>query len=136
MRPVAVLLAALAVAAPAAAASAPVKASLRTSSATPVVDEPWRWTVTVKSSAGKPLAARMRLQILFGGIVVGCWKGGEMTQCTGGAAGSWIAFKGTKKGVLTWPQQSVGPKLTFQAIVSAGGRTIRLRTPVAVQPKA
>jgi hypothetical protein len=128
------LLAALLV--PSAAASASVRAVLRTSSATPVVDEPWRYTVTVRSAAGKPLPARMRLQILVGATVVGCWKGGEMVQCLDGSLGNWIVFKGKRTGVLTWPAQSVGAKLTFRALVVAQKRTFRLRAPVVVQPKS
>jgi len=122
--------------APAAPPKAPVKATMTTSSTTPVVDAPWRYTVTVRDAAGKPVAARMRLQILFGGVVVGCWKGTAMTQCTGADAGTWIPFTGRRTGVLTWPAQSLGVKLTFQAVVRAGTRTFRLRAPVTVQPKA
>lgn len=100
----------------------------------PVVDQPWRWTVTVRSTSGKPLAARMRLQILLGTTVVGCWKGTAMVQCTGAGSGTWIRFKGKRAGVLTWPAESVGVKLTFQAVVVVAGRTTRLRAPVTVQP--
>jgi hypothetical protein len=107
-----------------------------TSSPAPVVDQPWRWTVTVKSRAGKPLPAKMRLQILFGSLVVGCWKGTAMAQCSGANAGTWIVFKGKRTGVITWPAQSLGIKLTFQAVVSVENKTLRLRAPVTVQPKA
>ena len=109
---------------------------MATSSAAPVVDQPWRWTVTVKSAAGKPLPAKMRLQILFGSTVVGCWKGTAMTQCSGANAGTWIVFKGKRTGVITWPAQSLGIKLTFQAVVVAATKTLRLRAPITVQPKA
>ena len=140
MRSSALVVVALALAAPAPAPAAPpkapVKATMTTSSTTPVVDAPWRYTVTVRDAAGKPVAARMRLQILFGGVVVGCWKGTAMTQCTGADAGTWIPFTGRRTGVLTWPAQSLGVKLTFQAVVRAGTRTFRLRAPVTVQPKA
>ena len=78
----------------------------------------------------------MRLQILLGTTVVGCWKGTAMTQCSGANAGTWIAFKGRRSDVITWPAQSVGIKLTFQAVVVAGTRTLRLRSPVTVQSKA
>lgn len=136
MRFVVLVAAALVIALPAAGATPPFKASLRTSTATPVVDQPWSWTVVARTAAGKPLVARMRLQILLGTLVVGCWKGAAMTQCTGAAAGDWIPFRGVKRGRLTWPAQSVGPKLTFQAVVNAKGRTVRLRAPVTVQPAA
>jgi hypothetical protein len=119
-----------------AAAGTPVKATMTTSSPTPVVDQPWRWTITVKNGAGKPVAAKMRLQILFGPTVVGCWKGTAMTQCTGVNAGTWIPFKGKRTGVITWPAQSLGVKLTFQAVVAAEMKTLRLRAPITVQPKA
>jgi len=117
-----------------AVAAAPIRASMTTSSPKPVVDEPWRWTVTVKSAAGKPLAARMRLQILVGTTVVGCWKNGTMAQCLDGSLGQWISFKGKRSGVLTWPAQSLGVKLTFQAVVKAARQTRKLRAPVTVQP--
>ena len=135
MRFVGLGVAALVLAASAAAAT-PVKATMTTSSPAPVVDQPWRWTVTVKSAAGRPLPARMRLQILLGATVVGCWKGTAMTQCSGANAGTWIAFKGKRTGVLTWPAQSLGIKLTFQAVVVAETKTLKLRAPVTVQPKS
>jgi hypothetical protein len=133
MRLVGIALAVLALASSAVAAS-PIRATMTTSSAKPVVDQPWRWTVTVKSAAGKPLAAKMRLQILVGATVVGCWKNGTMARCLGGSLGQWISFKGKHSGVLTWPAQSVGVKLTFQAVVKADRQTRKLRTPVTVQP--
>jgi hypothetical protein len=127
-------IAALALASGAVAATPTVKARLTTSTSSPVVDEPWRWTVVVKDARGRPLAAKMKLQILFGTLVVGCWKGTAMTQCTGSSPGTWIPFKGKRTGTLTWPQASVGQKLTFQAVVVASGKTLRLRAPVTVQP--
>ena len=119
-----------------AAAATPVRARMTTSTPTPVVDQPWRWTVTVRNAGGKPIAAKMRLQILLGTLVVGCWKGTAITQCTGASAGTWIVFKGKRTGVLTWPAQSTGVKLTFQAVVVAEKRRFRLRSPVTVQPKS
>jgi hypothetical protein len=117
-----------------AVAFAPIKARLTTSTPTPVVDQPWRYTVTVKSATGLPLAARMKLRLLLGETVVGCWKGGAMVQCFGQTAGEWIAFKGKRSGRLRFPAQSLGIKLTFQAIVKAQGQTRKLRAPVMVQP--
>jgi len=114
-------------------AAAPATLKLVTSTAKPVVDQPWRWTVSARSASGKPLPAKMRLQILLGETVVGCWKGKAMVQCLGAGSGTWIPFKGKKTGVLTWPAQSIGAKLTFQAVVVTGGRTRKLRAPVTVQ---
>lgn len=116
-----------------AAAASPVRATMSTSSTMPLVDTPWRYTIVVKDRAGKPIAAKARLQILLGPTVVGCWKGGAMQACTGTNAGTWIAFKGKRTGTLTWPAQSAGVKLTFQATIVAGGRSLKLRAPVTVQ---
>jgi len=135
MRAVALLIAVLALAGSAVAATSIVRATLKTTTPTPTVDEPWRWTVIVRDGKGKPLRARMRLQILIGTAVVGCWKGTEMMPCTGANSGTWIVFRGVRTGVITWPAQSVGAKLTFQAVVSAGRKTTRLRAPVTVQQK-
>jgi hypothetical protein len=135
MRLVALAVGSLVLVASAPAAN-PVTATMTTGSAKPVADQPWRWTVAVKNAAGKPITAKMHLQILLGPTVVGCWKGTAMTQCSGATAGTWIIFKGRRSGVITWPAQSVGIKLTFQAVVVAGTRTLRLRSPVTVQAKA
>ena len=95
----------LTVAASAAAAS-PVRATMSTSSTTPVVDTPWRYTVDVKDRAGEPLAARMRLQVLRGPTVVSCWKRTAMAACSSRNAGTWISFIGKRTGVIRWPAQS------------------------------
>jgi hypothetical protein len=127
------LLAAVLVLAVPAEAAAPIRATLTTATPTPVVDQPWRYTVTARSAAGKPLAARVKLQLLLGRTVVGCWKDGEMTQCFDLAAGDWIAFRGKRSGVLRFPAQSVGVGLTFQATVRAQGVLRKLRAPVTVK---
>jgi hypothetical protein len=134
MRVLGLAAAALLLAASAGAAAPPIKAKLVTGTATPAVDQPWRWTVTAKSAAGKPLLAKMRLQILLGETVVGCWKGGAMVQCFSQTGGEWISFKGKRSGVLEWPAQSLGVKLTFQAVVKAARHALKLRAPVTVRP--
>lgn len=125
-------LVALAVTASAVAAN-PVRASMTTTSTQPLVDTPWRYTIVVKDSAGRPLTAKVRLQILLGTLVVGCWKATAIVQCSGATAGTWIPFKGKRTGVITWPAQSAGVKLTFQATVVAAGRSVKLRAPVTVR---
>jgi hypothetical protein len=133
MRALGLVALALLLAAPASAV-APIKAKLTTSTVTPVVDQPWRYMVTVKSATGVPLRARAKLQLLLGETVVGCWKAGAMVQCFGKTAGDWIAFRGKRCGVLRFPAQSLGVKLTFQAIVKAQRQTRKLRAPVTVKP--
>jgi hypothetical protein len=119
--------------APAVAGTSPVRATMATSSTQPLVDTPWRYTIVVKDRSGKPLAAKAKLQILVGTLVVGCWKVTEIVQCTGASAGTWIPFKGKRTGVITWPARSAGVKLTFQATVVAAGRSLKLRAPVTVR---
>ena len=99
----------------------------------PVADTPWRYTIVVEDRGGKPLPAKARLQILVGTLVVGCWKGTAMTRCSGATSGTWIAFKGKRTGVLSWPARSAGVKRTFVATVVAGGRSLKLRAPVSVK---
>lgn len=123
---------AVALSASAAAGLNPVRASMTTTSTQPLVDTPWRYTIVVKDRAGKPLAAKARLQILVGTLVVGCWKQTAIVQCSGANAGTWIPFRGKRTGVITWPAQSAGVKLTFQATVVAAGRSLKLRAPVTV----
>lgn len=124
-----VVLAALVVAAPAGAA---VRVTLTASTDKPKAGEPWRWTVTARDGA-RSVPARLELKLLLGNVVVGCWKGGAMAQCSGKAAGDPISFSGKRSGVIRWPAASVGVPLTFQAAVTVGKRTLRLRTPVRVK---
>ena len=77
----------------------------------------------------------MRLQILLGTTVVGCWKDGRWRSASADRR-QLDPFKGKRTGVLTWPAQSVGVKLTFQAIVVARKRTFKLRAPVTVRSDA
>jgi hypothetical protein len=117
-----------------ATAAAPIKLKLTTSSSRPVVGEPWRYTISARSASGAPLRGRLKLQLLLGTTVVGCWKGGAMVQCSGAAAGDWISFRGKRSGILRFPAQAVGVRLTFRAIVQVQGRRARnLRAPVTVQ---
>jgi hypothetical protein len=128
-----VALAALVLTAAASGGINPVRASMTTTSTEPLVDTPWHYTIVVKDRAGRPLAAKARLQILLGTLVVGCWKQTAIVQCSGANAGTWIAFRGKRTGVITWPAQSAGVKLTFQATVVAAGKSLKLRAPVTVR---
>jgi hypothetical protein len=127
-------LGALTLAATASAAN-PVRATLTTSTTRPLVGESWRYTIAVKDGAGKPLAAKVRLQLLRGKVVVGCWKSRALVRCAGDRAGTWIAFKGRRAATVVWPAFSGTGKLEFRAIVVTGSRTLQLRAPVIVQPR-
>ena len=123
----------LVLAASASALVNPIRATMSTSSTTPLVDTPWRYTITVKDQTGKPVAAKVQLQILLGTLVVGCWKSTAMVQCSGAKSGTWIAFRGKRTAAITWPARYSRRKLTFQAIVASGTRSLRLRAPVRVR---
>lgn len=118
-----------------ASAADPIRATLTTSTTQPLVGEPWRYAVAVKDRAGKPLAAKVRLQILDGRRVVGCWKSKAMVRCSGAHAGTWIAFKGKRSATIVWPAFPGTGRLEFRAIVVTGAQTLRLRAPVTVQPR-
>ena len=111
----------------------PIRATMSTSSTTPVAETPWRYTVVVKDRVGKALAAKLRLQVLSGSTVVRCWKRTRLVACSNSGAGTWIPFTGKRSGVIRWPEQFAEEKLTFQAIVVSGTRSLRLRAPVTVQ---
>lgn len=113
-------------------AQAAVKVTLTSSTPRPKVGEAWRWTVTARDGK-QGVKARVKLQILLGETVVGCWKKGAMAQCAGKTAGDAIAFKGKRTGVLRFPAESAAAPLTFQAVVTVGKLTRRLRTPLRVQ---
>ena len=87
-----------------AAAATPVKATLTVTSATPAVGAPWRWTVKT-AAAGKPVKATVKIQILLGDTVVGCWKSGQMQACQGAKAGDPIPSKGTISKPISWIEQ-------------------------------
>ena len=116
-----------------AGASGPFRATMTTTSASPVVDTPWRYTVGAKDGSGRALSAKVRLQILHGSLVVGCWKRTAIVRCRGASAGTWIPFRGRHSGVVRWPEQAVGARLVFLATVVAGDRSLRLRAPVRVR---
>ena len=130
-----VLLVVLAAAVATAPAAAAVRVTLTATTDKPRAGQPWRWTVTARDGA-RGMPARLKLQILLGNVVIGCWKGGAMAQCAGKNAGDPISFHGKRTAVIRWPAESVGVPLTFQAVVTVGKRTLRLRTPVRVQAAA
>jgi hypothetical protein len=130
MRLVVLVATALVVAAPAAASS--ITANLTTSTRAPFAGEPWRYTVTVRED-GQAIAARMRLYVLRGSRVVRCARDGTLARCSDAARADVIAFRGRRGGVLRWPAALVGSRLTFQASVTTGSTSIRLRAPVTVR---
>ena len=103
---------------------------MTTSSIEPLVGEPWRYTITVKDRDGSPLAARVRLQVIRGDVVVGCRKEPPSSGARAPRSGKWIAFKGRHTATIAWPAFSVGVGLTFKATILSDTRTLLLGAPV------
>jgi hypothetical protein len=82
----------------------------------PRAKEPWIYTVRVTDAQGRPLPARIRMQVLFGGVPVGKVDEGRTFRFVG-------VWREPKSDPVIWPAQSRGHRLTFQAIVTAKGVT-------------
>ena len=82
----------------------------------PRANAKWPVTIRVVDAAGKPLAARLKMQIVFGGSPVGSVDNGRVYRFTG----TWREQPGHE---ITWPKAAVGQPLTFRAVVTAAGRT-------------
>jgi hypothetical protein len=119
-----------------ASASASATITLTMSSATAVVNQPWRYTVSVQDASGAPVRARLKLQLLVGTRVVGCFRGGAVARCAGSAAGDWIPLRGKWSHAIRFPQRTLGARLTFQAVVQALGQTRKLRASLRVRSAA
>lgn len=114
-----VLLVTLALAAPAAAAP-PFKATLTALTHAPKVNAKWTYVVRVTDLGGRPIPAKIHLQILFQGVPVG-------------QVGVHTVKKGVWRETIQWPPESKGQPLVFQAIVTVAGATRKLAYPIAVQ---
>ena len=75
----------------------------------------------VRDASGRPLRARVHLQVLFNGAPVG-----EIGVHT--VVGVW-------KETINWPPESAGHPLVFHAEVTAAGSTVKLDYPLTVQAR-
>jgi hypothetical protein len=98
------------------------KATLSAPSHKPRATKPWPITVKVTNASGKPIAATLRMNVLFGGAIVGKVDSGKVYR-----------FVGRHHEVITWPKQSIGYALTFQAVVTVKGKTKKLDWPLKVR---
>ena len=89
----------------------PVNVTISSPTHQPRVNKPWPVTVRVTDGAGKPLAARLTMRIVFGGTPVGKVDNGR----------------------VTWPAASRGQPLQFEAIVTARHTTVRQTWSVQVR---
>jgi hypothetical protein len=104
--------------------AATFKAVFKAPSHRPVVNKPWPITVTVTDLAGKPIAARLQMNVLFKGAQVGQIDNGKIYR-----------FVGRHHEVITWPVASIGYPLTVQSVVTVKGETKKLLWPVSVVRK-
>jgi hypothetical protein len=82
----------------------------------PHVRKRWSYEVRVTDAAGRPVPARVHLQILFGGVPVG--QVGRHRV----ASGVWRETLGAP-GNPPFPARARGQPLVFQAVVTAKGQT-------------
>jgi hypothetical protein len=93
-----------------------IRVNLAADSHHPRVGKPWHYEVRVTDAAGKPVPARVHLQIVFGGAPVGQIGRHRV------ANGVWSETIGAD-GNAPFPARARGVRLVFQAVVKARGQT-------------
>jgi hypothetical protein len=104
----------------------PFRATLHAPTHTPRAGKPWLYSVRVTDLRGRPIAARIRMQVLFGGVPVGKVDGGRTFRFVG-------VRREPRDSPLIWPSRARGQPLVFEAVVTARGATRRLDYPVRVR---
>jgi hypothetical protein len=111
---------------PHAKAKARIHVRLTADSHRPRVGKPWHYEVRVTDAAARPVAALVRLQILFAGVPVG--QVGRHRA----AKGVWRETIGAE-GNAPFPARARGQELVFEAVVTAQGQTVKADYPIKVQ---
>ena len=83
----------------------------------PRASQPWLYSVRVTNLQGRPIRARIRMQVIFGGIAVGKVDGGKTFTFTG-------TWREPKAAPLIWPRANMSPY--FQQ--GDGGKVVRGRS--------
>jgi hypothetical protein len=105
--------------------ASPLRVTLTAQSHTPRVGKPWHYVVRVTDAAGRPVRAKVHVQILFGGapvgqigthIVTGVWQ-----ETIGQGANQ------------PFPAESRGYPLVFESVVTAKGVTVKRNWPIRVR---
>ena len=104
----------------------PFKATLHAPTHMPRVTKPWPISIRVTDRMGRPIRARLTMRFLFAGVPVGKVDNGRVYTFTG----TWRERKGEE---ISFPAEGRGHRLTFQALVTAQGRTAKLN--YWVQPR-
>jgi hypothetical protein len=110
----------------AAALALAFKATLMAPTHRPRVNRAWPITIHARDLQGRRIRARLTMRFLFSGVPVGKVDNGRVYTFVG----SWREPKGQE---IKFPATSRGQRLTFQALVTARGRTVRLN--YWVQPR-
>jgi hypothetical protein len=92
----------------------------------PRVGRPWHYEVRVTDASGRPVPALMHLQIVFGGVPVGQIGRHRV------ASGVWRETIGAD-GNSPFPSRARGQPLTFEAVVTAKGQTVKADYPITVR---
>jgi hypothetical protein len=95
-----------------------IRVELSAQSHHPRVGKRWGYEVRVTDAAGRPVAASVHLQILFGGVPVGQVGRHRVVN------GVWRETLGAP-GNPPFPARARGQPLVFQAVVTAKGQTKR-----------
>src|SRR6266849_2647036 len=101
------------------ALATPFRATLHAPTHTPRVNSPWAIVIRAVDLQGHPIRARWTMRFLFVGVPVGKVDHGRAYTFVG----TWRAKKGQE---IRFPRASKGQPLTFQALVTARGHTIKL----------
>ena len=108
------------------AAAPKLRVTISAQSHHPRVGERWHYEVRVTDAAGKPVAARIHLQILFAGVPVGQIGRHRV------ANGVWSETFGAP-GNPPFPARARGQHLALQAIATSNGRTGSAVYPIVVR---
>jgi hypothetical protein len=107
----------------AAAAPARIRVTLTGENHHPKVNGRWSYSVRVTNTAGRPVAARIHVQILFGGVPVGQIDVHRVRN------GVWKETFGVP-GNPPFPPASRGQHLVLQAVVTARGQRVKRNWPI------
>ncbi len=102
-------------------AAPPFKATFWAPTHTPKVNTRWPYRVTATDLHGKPIAAKLTVQVVdpFGGVHAVQFYANTKNVVN-------HPFVGTFKDAVKWPPESRGFKLTLRLIVKAKGGTVTL----------
>lgn len=102
-------------------ALSPFKVALEAPTHTPKVDARWNYSVHAFDQAGRPLRARLTVQIVdpFGGVHPVEFGSSHREVAN-------VGFTGRFRDFVTWPAESRGFRLIFRVTVTSKGKAIRV----------